>query len=202
MRNLFILLLTVFCFFSSGCKTTDTSPKNKAVENLSDQKKLDYATSLLKSRRFKVAISHFAYLRDNADSLLIREKASAGLAKSFLQTNNSDSALGVLMPLPESPYSKIHALKYALTAEAFMQKELYAKACLLLETAIDVEKDSFDLYRTTAMFNLVKCYLLEGNAELATHTAEKAAKLFKKQHNQKMYSECIRIKNEVRDYMK
>lgn len=186
-----------------GCKTSklDSGDRPVATE-VTDEDRLQKAVQCLNSRRYNRAISAFAYLKDNGETFQTRQKAVLGLARTFLQKRQFDSALGVLQPLPECPYNEIQALQYALAGEAFLKKEQFETAGHMFETAAGVEKAHMKLYRAAVLYNLAKCCLMQGKALNAQKAIEEAEAIFGKYDQKKMLLECQRVTTELKGYLK
>lgn len=200
--NKFIIIVSC-CVWVIGCRTAkiDSSEPLPLVE-ITDEIRLQNAAQFLEGHQYDKAVSGFAYLKDNGGTFQTREKAALGLARAFLKKRQLESALGILHPLPESPYNEIQALKYALAGEAFLGKEQFDTACDMFETAAGVEPQSLKLYRAAALYNFAKCSLMRGEAVKAQQALEEAAAIFEKNGEEKRFEQCRRIATEIKEYLK
>lgn len=194
--------ILLFMFALCGCMRDFYDEKEMATQELTMEQRYAQGNHLFKLHYYMDAVKQYAYVRDNVNDIKLREKATLGLSRSLLKSKQYDSALGVLQPLPEFPYSEYDTLKYAIYGEIFLRKNKLDSAESFLEIALNVNKESKKKYKAVVAFNLGKCYLANNKTRAALEKFELAQDLFKENNDNKNSKYCKTIIEKIKEFMK
>jgi len=202
-KKIFANIAILLCMFTlCGCLRDFYDEKEMALQELSMEQMYERGNQFFKLRYYMNAVKQYAYVRDNVKDIKLQEKATLGLSRSLLKAKQYDSALGVLQPLPEFPYSEYEALKYAIAGEIFLRQSKLDSAESFMEIALDVDKKSKKTYRAVTAFNLGKCYLANNKTRLALEKFKFARELFKVYNDDKNVKYCESIIKKIQQFMK